>query len=80
MRTVRPAPTSQGLTVGLGQAMLREAVLTGALTRNRAPPIPSRRAQSSSDALPHVLQSTFQRFIPCNELRHRSILHDHMNI
>ena len=78
--TLQACSNPQGSTAGLGQALLRETVFTRAVIRNYAPPIPSRRAHKSLDAFPRVLQFTFQRFIPCNELRHRSILHDHMNI
>ena len=69
----------QAPTVGLGQVVLLEAIFIGAEPRILLhSPIPSRRAQRL-DAVPHVLQFTFERFIPRNDSRHRSMLHDYMN-
>jgi hypothetical protein len=70
--------STPGPTEGLGQVVLLEPTFIGAEPRTLHSPIPSRRAQRL-DAVPHVLQSTFERFIPRNDLRHRSMLHDYMN-
>ena len=65
-------------TVGLGQVVLLEAIFIGAEPVILDSPIPSLRAQRL-DAVPHFLQPTFERFIPRNDLRHHSMLHDYMN-